>query len=413
MKTRIEWDSMGPVRVPAHCYYGAQTERALENFRVGVGIDRFPRELIRAMGIVKKAATLANKELGVLDGQIADLIVHATEEVIAGKWDDHFPLPVWQTGSGTQANMNANEVIANRANELAGGTLGHKHPVHPNDHVNCGQSSNDTFPTAMHIAAAETIHGLLLPALAELQRTFAAKVTAFSQIQTVGRTHLQDDEPLTLGQEFSGYDTQLQEGLRRSRLCLPPLYRLALGGTAVGTGLNTVIGFAEKAAKHIAHLTGLPFISAPNKFESISAHDALVETSGNLRTIAVSLMKIANDIRWAASGPRGGLGDILMPGNDLVSSIMPGKTNPVHCEVLMMVCMQVMGNDLVITLAGASGNLQLNVFRPVIIYNLLNSVRLLAEACRDFNTRCAMGIEANLQQLKLQASSSTGVSGQG
>jgi fumarate hydratase class II len=398
MSTRLESDSMGKIEVPANRYWGAQTQRSLENFRIGG--DRFTREMIRALGVVKKAAALVNEEQGVLDEKIAALIARAADEVIEGRWDEHFPLVVWQTGSGTQTNMNANEVIANRAIELAGGEIGSKKPVHPNDHVNRSQSSNDVFPTAMHIAAAEALTHQLLPALKELTATFDQKVEEFKDIIKIGRTHLQDATPLTLGQEFSGYAAQLHESIRRVEAALGPLYNLALGGTAVGTGLNAQAGFAEQAAARIAALTGLPFVSAPNKFEALSAHDALVEAHGQLRTVAASLMKIANDIRWLASGPRCGIGEIRIPENEPGSSIMPGKVNPTQCEALTMVCVQVMGNDAAIGFAGSQGNFQLNVYKPVIIHNFLHSTRLLANACQSFNEHCATGIEPNRERLE-------------
>jgi len=398
MSTRIEADSMGQIEVPADRFYGAQTQRSLQNFRIGE--DRFTREMIRALGIVKKASALVNEELGTLDGEIAALIVRAADEVIEGKWDDHFPLVVWQTGSGTQTNMNANEVIANRAIEMAGGKLGSQDPVHPNDHVNRGQSSNDVFPTVMHVAAVEAITTRLLPALKELEATFDKKAAAFKDIIKIGRTHLQDATPLTLGQEFSGHAAQLHEGIRRVEAALEPLYRLALGGTAVGTGLNAHPDFAEKVAAKIAEFAGKPFVTAPNKFEALSAHDALVEASGQLKTVAASLMKIANDVRWLASGPRCGIGEIRIPENEPGSSIMPGKVNPTQCEALTMVCTQVMGNDAAVGFAGASGHFQLNVFKPVIIHNVLHSVRLLADACRSFNENCAVGIEPDRERIQ-------------
>ncbi|MFA6108414.1 MAG: class II fumarate hydratase [Candidatus Latescibacterota bacterium] len=391
METRLETDSMGPVEVPAARYYGAQTQRSLHHFRIGE--DRFPRELIRALGQIKKASALVNLELGLLDAERAGLIARAADEVISGQLDAEFPLVVWQTGSGTQTNMNANEVISNRAIELAGGQRGSKKPVHPNDHVNCSQSSNDAFPTAMHLAAVEALTAQLLPALSALAATFDAKASAFADLVKIGRTHLQDATPITLGQELSGHAAQLHEGIRRMGAALPPLYRLALGGTAVGTGLNTHPEFAERVAARIADLTGRPFVTAPNKFEALSAHDALVEAHGHLRTLAVSLMKIANDVRWLASGPRCGIGEIRIPENEPGSSIMPGKVNPTQCEALTMVCVQVMGNDVAVGLAGSQGNFQLNVFKPVIIHNVLHSIRLLADACRSFDEHCASGLE--------------------
>jgi len=384
---------MGPIEVPQDRYYGAQTARALIHFQIGT--ERMPRELIWAMGILKKAAALTNKELGVLPVEKADLIVRAADEVIAGKLDDHFPLVVWQTGSGTQTNMNANEVISNHAIEMAGGVMGSKKPIHPNDDVNYGQSSNDTFPTAMHIAALREIRQRLIPMVVRLRDTLAHKAEAFKNIIKIGRTHLMDATPLTLGQEFSGYATQLTHGLKRLDNCLPHLGELALGGTAVGTGLNTHPEFAVKVAAKIAELTDLPFRTAENKFEALAAHDAIVEASGALKTLACSLMKIANDIRWLASGPRSGIGEITIPENEPGSSIMPGKVNPTQSEALTMVAAQVLGNDTAISIGGASGNFELNVFKPLMIYNLLQSIRLLADACDMFNQHCAVGIEAN------------------
>ena len=398
MDVRIETDSMGEVEVPADRYYGAQTQRSLQNFRIGG--DRFTREMIKALGTVKKAAALVNKDLGALDGELADLISRAADEVIEGTWDEHFPLVVWQTGSGTQSNMNVNEVISNRAIDMSGGKLGSKDPVHPNDHVNRGQSSNDVFPTAMHVAAVDAVSSQLIPALETLASTFEAKFAAFSDVIKIGRTHLQDATPLTLGQEMSGHCTQLREGIRRATAALGPLYALALGGTAVGTGLNAHPAFADKVAAQIAALTGHPFVSAPNKFEALSAHDALVEASGHLKTIAASLMKIANDVRWLASGPRCGIGELRIPENEPGSSIMPGKVNPTQCEAMTMVCTQVMGNDAAVGFAGASGNFQLNVFKPVIIHNVLHSTRLLADACLSFDENCAVGIEPNRERIQ-------------
>ena len=393
MGNRIETDTMGEIEVPDDRYYGAQTARSLMNFKIGG--DRFPREMIRALGILKKAAALANRELGTLSEEKADLIVRAADEVIEGKLDEHFPLVVWQTGSGTQTNMNSNEVISNRAIELAGGVIGSKDPIHPNDDVNQAQSSNDTFPTAMHIAAAERINSHLIPEAGRLQKTLAGKAAAFSDIIKIGRTHLMDAVPLTLGQEFSGYAQQLENDIERVRGTLGGLYELALGGTAVGTGLNTHPEFAEKGAAQIARLTGLPFCSAPNKFEALAAHDAVVFASGAVRTLAGALMKLANDIRWLASGPRSGIGELIIPANEPGSSIMPGKVNPTQCEAMTMVCAQVIGNDVVVGVGGASGNFELNVFKPVMIFNLLNSIRLLADACASFDEHCAVGIEPN------------------
>ena len=397
MKVRIESDSMGEIEVPADRYWGAQTQRSLQNFRIG--FDHFTREMIRALGVVKKASAQANEELGTLESDIAALITAAAAEVVDGTLDDHFPLVVWQTGSGTQSNMNANEVISNRAIEMAGGEIGSKAPVHPNDHVNRGQSSNDVFPTAMHVAAADAIENQLLGALGELAATFEAKSAAFDEVIKIGRTHLQDATPLTLGQELSGHAHQLREGIRRATQALGPLYRLALGGTAVGTGLNAHPDFAVTAARHIAGITGQPFATAPNKFESLAAHDAVVEASGMLRTIAGSLMKIANDIRWLASGPRCGIGEIRIPENEPGSSIMPGKVNPTQCEALTMVCVQVMGNDAAVGFAGSQGNFELNVYKPVMIHNLLHSARLLTDAVRSFDEHCAAGIEANRERI--------------
>ncbi len=393
MGYRIETDTMGEIEVPEDKYYGAHTARSLMNFKIGS--DRFPREMIRALGILKKAAALTNQELGTLPAEKADLIVRAADEVIEGKLDEHFPLVVWQTGSGTQTNMNSNEVIANRAIEMASGEMGSKKPVHPNDDVNKAQSSNDTFPTAMHIAAGEQIKGRLIPQVSRLQKTLAAKADAFQDIIKIGRTHLMDAVPLTLGQEFSGYAAQLENGIARVESTLDGIYELALGGTAVGTGLNTHPEFADKAAAHIAQMTGLPFRSAPNKFEALAAHDAVVFASGALKTLAAALMKIASDVRLLASGPRCGIGELRLPENEPGSSIMPGKVNPTQCEAMTMVCAQVMGNDVAVNIGGLSGHFELNVFKPVMIFNLLNSVRLLADACASFDENCAVGIEPN------------------
>ena len=398
MDFRIETDSMGEIQVPANKYYGAQTARSLMNFKIGG--ERFPRELIKALGILKKAAALTNKELGILPADKADLIVKASNEVIDGKLDEHFPLVVWQTGSGTQTNMNANEVISNRAIELSGGVMGSKKPIHPNDDVNKAQSSNDTFPTAMHIAAVEEIHRRLIPMVTKLRDALAAKSKEFKDIIKIGRTHLMDATPLTLGQEFSGYTQQLTNGLERINGCIPRLYELALGGTAVGTGLNTHPDFAVKSAAKIASITGLPFITARNKFEALATHDALVELSGVLKTIAASLMKIANDIRWLGSGPRSGIGELNLPENEPGSSIMPGKVNPTQCEAMTMVCAQVFGNDVAVNFGGAMGNFELNVFKPVIIYNVLQSIKLLADSCESFTDHCVVGIEANKTNIK-------------
>ena len=397
MEFRTESDTMGQMQVPADRYYGAQTARSLMNFKIGG--ERFPREVIYALGILKKAAALVNRELGTLPADKADLIVRAADEVIAGQLDDHFPLVVWQTGSGTQTNMNTNEVIANRAIELAGGKLGSKDPIHPNDHVNRAQSSNDTFPTAMHIAAVRQIHDRLIPMVTRLRDALAAKAKAFQDIAKIGRTHLMDATPLTLGDEFSGYTQQLTNGLARIAGCLPRLCELALGGTAVGTGLNTHPEFAARGAAKIAQLTGLPFTSAPSTFEALAAHDAVVEASGVMKTLACSLMKIANDIRWLGSGPRCGLGEIALPANEPGSSIMPGKVNPTQAEAMTMVCCQVIGNDTAINVAGASGNFELNVYKPVMIHNLLQSIRLLADACESFADHCVVGIEPNHERI--------------
>ena len=398
METRTETDSMGEIEVPANCYYGAQTARSLIHFDIGT--ETMPRELIRGMGILKKASALVNAELGLMPENIKDLIAKAADEVIDGKLDEHFPLRVWQTGSGTQSNMNSNEVIANRGIEMAGGVIGSKDPVHPNDHVNMGQSSNDTFPTAMHIAAVERIRDSLIPSLATLSDSFRKKTTEFKDIIKIGRTHLMDATPLTLGQEFSGYTTQLEYALDRINGCMPRMYQIALGGTAVGTGLNSHRDFPVKVAKQIADITGCPFVTAPNKFESLAAHDAIVETSGVLKTIACSLMKIANDIRWLGSGPRCGIGEITLPANEPGSSIMPGKVNPTQSEAMTMVAAQVIGNDTAINVGGLSGHFELNVFKPVMIYNLLQSIRLLADSCRSFNDHCVVGIEPNKVQIE-------------
>ncbi len=397
VKTRTETDSMGAIEVPADRYYGAQTARSLIHFKIGD--DTMPRELIRAMGTLKKAAALVNRDLGKLSEEKCRLIVKATDEVIEGKLDDHFPLRIWQTGSGTQSNMNANEVISNRAIELAGGEMGSKKPVHPNDDVNMSQSSNDTFPTAMSIAAATEVHEKLIPAVTRLRDALDRKRQEFADIVKIGRTHLQDATPLTLGQEFSGYVALLDADLERLRMVLPGLRSLAIGGTAVGTGLNAHPEFAERAAHKIAELTGQPFTSNPNKFAALSAHDEVVMASGALKTLAASLMKIANDIRWLASGPRCGLGEISIPENEPGSSIMPGKVNPTQSEAMTMVCVQVMGNDAAIGFAGSMGNFELNVFKPVMIFNLLNSIRLLGDACRSFVEHCVSGIEPNRERI--------------
>ncbi|HAT1659720.1 TPA: class II fumarate hydratase [Legionella pneumophila] len=392
-KTRIETDSMGEIEVPSDKYWGAQTERSLHHFNIGK--DIMPREVTHAFGILKKAAALTNLELGKLPKDKADLIVQAAEEVSKGLLDEHFPLHVWQTGSGTQSNMNANEVISNRAIELAGGTMGSKSPIHPNDHVNMSQSSNDTFPTAMHIAAALAFNGKLLPAVRNLRDVFAAKMDVFKDIIKIGRTHLQDAVPLTLGQEFSGYVAQLDACIHRLEEVLPELYELAAGGTAVGTGLNTHPQFAVKVAEHIAKITKLPFVTAPNKFAALASHEALVHAHGAMKTLACALMKIANDIRWLASGPRCGIGELIIPENEPGSSIMPGKVNPTQCEAMTMVCAQVLGNDTAVGIADSQGNFELNVFKPVIIFNVLHSLNLLADSCHSFQEFCAEGIEPN------------------
>jgi fumarate hydratase class II len=383
---------MGEIEVRGDRYWGAQTERSLHHFNIGG--DVMPREMIRALGLLKKAAALVNEELGKLSAEKARLIVRAADEVIEGKLDEHFPLRVWQTGSGTQTNMNANEVISNRAIELAGGEMGSKKPVHPNDDVNMSQSSNDTFPTAMHIAAAEQMQKLL-PEVRSLRDAIDAKAKEFADVVKVGRTHLQDATPLTVGQEFSGWASLLERDIERLEMALPGLYDLAIGGTAVGTGLNSHPEFAERAASKIAELTGLPFKSHPNKFAALSAHDELVFASGALKTLACSLMKIANDVRWLASGPRAGIGELVLPENEPGSSIMPGKVNPTQSEALTMVAVQVLGNDATIGFAGSQGNFELNVFNPVMIHNLLHSIRLLKDACRGFVEFCVSGIELN------------------
>ena len=390
-ETRTETDSMGAVQVPADRYWGAQTQRSLQNFRIGG--ERMPEALIRAFGVQKMAAARANMALGELDPKLGEAIVRAAQEVADGKLLDQFPLVVWQTGSGTQTNMNANEVIANRANELLGAPLGEKRPVHPNDHVNRGQSSNDSFPTAMHIAAATEIAARLLPALDRLRDALAAKEAAFADIVKIGRTHLQDATPLTLGQEFSAWVQQVANGRARIEAALPRLHLLAQGGTAVGTGLNSRAGFDAAFAKEAAAIAGLPFAPAPNKFEALAAHDAMVEMSGALNVLATALMKIANDLRLLASGPRCGLGELHLPENEPGSSIMPGKVNPTQAEAMTMVCCQVIGNHMAITVANTHGHLQLNVFKPVIVYNLLQSIRLLADACDSFTENCVVGIE--------------------
>ena len=397
MRYRKEKDSMGELNVPENRYYGAQTQRSLNNFKIGD--ERFHRELIRSYGILKKAAATVNESAGKLNGKLANAIRNAADEVIDGKLDDHFPLVVWQTGSGTQSNMNFNEVIANRAIEILGGELGSKDPVHPNDHVNMGQSTNDTFPTAINIAAVEGVTNQLIPELTHLRDSLQKKADAFDNIIKLGRTHLQDATPLSLGQEFSGYASALTHGLSRLEKTLDHCYELAMGGTAVGTGINTFEGYAEAAAQEIANITGLPFQTAENKFEALGGQDCIVALSGALKTIASSLFKIANDIRWLASGPRSGIGEILIPENEPGSSIMPGKVNPTQCEAMTMVCTQVMGNDATITVAGASGNFELNVYRPVIAYNIIQSIRLLTDACSSFREHCVDGIEANAERI--------------
>jgi fumarate hydratase class II len=395
---RTETDTFGPIEVEAHRYWGAQAERSLGNFKIGW--ERQPQPIVRALGIVKRAAAETNMALGRLDKRLGKAIVAAAQEVIDGKLDDHFPLVVWQTGSGTQSNMNANEVISNRAIEMMGGVMGSKKPVHPNDHVNMSQSSNDTYPTAMHIACTEQIAHELLPALRHLHGALKAKQKAFAKIIKIGRTHTQDATPLTLGQEFSGYVTQVANGIKRIEMSLPMLMQLAQGGTAVGTGLNAPVGFAEGVAERIAAITGLPFTSAPNKFEALAAHDAMVFSHGAINTVAVSLFKIANDIRFLGSGPRSGLGELQLPENEPGSSIMPGKVNPTQVEALTQVCVQVFGNHAAITFAGSQGHFQLNVFNPVMAYNFLQSVRLLADAAVSFTDNCVVGIEARTDNIK-------------
>jgi fumarate hydratase class II len=398
---RTETDSFGPIEVEATRYWGAQTQRSIHHFSIGwPGADRMPSEVVHAMGILKAAAAQANMELGVLDGAIGTPIVAAAEEVASGMLDDHFPLFVWQTGSGTQTNMNANEVIANRAIELLGGELGSKTPVHPNDHVNLSQSSNDAFPTAMHVAGATAIVQRLLPNVRALRDALDAKATEFADLVKIGRTHLQDAVPLTLGQEFSGYAAQLDADVDRIEGALPGLYELAIGGTAVGTGLNAPEGFGELCAAQIAAITGLPFVQAPNMFAALAAHDAVVFTSGSLATLAGSLMKIANDVRWLGSGPRAGIGELRLPENEPGSSIMPGKVNPTQSEAMTMVATQVMGNDTTIKIAGSQGNFELNVFNPVMIRNLLHSTVLLADACRTFREFCIEGLEADRERIE-------------
>ncbi|NCY02987.1 MAG: class II fumarate hydratase [Planctomycetia bacterium] len=397
---RIESDSMGEVRVPADRYWGAQTERSRDNFRIGVDRFQWGRAVKRSLGNLKKCAALANGELGQLPAETVGLIVRAADEVIAGTLDDHFPLVVFQTGSGTQSNMNANEVISNRAIEIAGGVMGSKKPVHPNDDVNRGQSSNDTFPTAMHIAAVETIHDRLLPAVRRLRDVFLELERRHADLVKIGRTHLQDATPITLGQEISSWRAQLDDRLAGIERALPGLYELAIGGTAVGTGLNAHPRFGDVAAAHIARETGHPFVSAANKFAALSAHDALVEVSAAERGLAMALLKIANDIRWLASGPRCGIGEIAIPENEPGSSIMPGKVNPTQCEALTMVCAQVFGNDAAVAFAGSQGNFQLNVYKPVMIHNVLESADLIADACDSMRVHCATGIVPNLPRIR-------------
>ena len=398
MSTRTERDSIGPVEVPSDSYYGAQTQRSYENFKIGV--ERFPREFIRAYGLIKKAAASANHKLGSLDAPLLSAIHKAADEVIDGKLDDHFPLVVWQTGSGTQTNMNFNEVIANRAIEIMDGEIGSKNPVHPNDHVNMSQSTNDTFPTAINIAACETVHHQLIPAMTTLRDSLGQKADAFDSIIKLGRTHLQDATPISLGQEFSGYVSAIEHGIKRLENSLENCYELAMGGTAVGTGINSLEGFADAAADEISNLTGLNFRTADNKFEALGGQDCIVELSGTLKVVAGSLFKIANDIRWLASGPRSGIGELTLPANEPGSSIMPGKVNPTQCEAMTMLCTQVMGNDVTIGFAGASGNFELNVYRPVLAYNILQSIRLLSDGCRSFTKHAVVGIEPNQERIE-------------
>src|SRR3982075_1488491 len=396
-KARIESDSMGQIEVPAHVYWGAQTQRSLLHFNIGR--DVMPPELIRAFGILKKACALVNQDLGKLPADKAKLIAQAADEVIAGKLDDQFPLRIWQTGSGTQTNMNVNEVISNRAIELAGGEMGSKSPIHPNDHVNMSQSSNDRFPAAMHIAAAERVKNALIPAIKSVHDAIEAKAQEFKDVVKIGRTHLQDAVPLTFGQEFGGWASLLERDIKRLEQVLEGLYDLAIGGTAVGTGLNAHPEFAERAAKRIAELTGLPFRSHPNKFAALSAHDEIVFAQGAMETLAASFMKISNDIRWLASGPRCGLGELIIPENEPGSSIMPGKVNPTQCEAMTMVCVQVMGNDAAIAMAGSQGNFELNVFKPLIIHDFLHSTRLLTDACRSFTDYLVVGLEIDRERI--------------
>lgn len=398
MENRIEKDSFGEVKIPIDRYYGVNTQRSMDNF--AIGCEKMPIAVIYAMALIKKAASLVNVQLQLLPEKKGKVIAQVCDEILAGKWDDHFPLLVWQTGSGTQTNMNVNEVIANRGSEI----LGEK--IHPNDDVNCSQSSNDTFPTAMHIAASLAIYKQLIPNVTLLRETLDKKAKAFDSIIKMGRTHLMDAAPLTLGQEFSGYVSQIDHGLATIENALPHLGELAIGGTAVGTGLNTHPEYSQMMADKISELTGYPFVSAPNKFEALAANDAIVEMSGSLRRLACSLMKIANDIRWLASGPRSGIGEITLPANEAGSSIMPGKVNPTQCEAMAMVSVQVMGNDVAIGIAGSQGNFELNVYKPVMIYNLLQSIRLIADTCKSFNNKCAIGIEPNLTRIKHNLDSS-------
>ncbi|MEO0772005.1 MAG: class II fumarate hydratase [Pseudomonadota bacterium] len=398
MTTRTETDSFGPLEVPADKYWGAQTQRSILNFPIGW--ERQPVAVVRALGVIKKACAMANKDQGTLDARLADAIIDAAGEVIDGKLDDNFPLVVWQTGSGTQSNMNANEVIANRAIEMLGGTMGLKDPVHPNDHCNMGQSSNDTFPTAMHISTAMTARDVLLPGLSKLLAGLKAKVEAFDGIIKIGRTHTQDATPLTLSQEFSGYAHQVEMGIARVEAALGRIYELAQGGTAVGTGLNTRVGWDAKVAANMAEITGLPFVTAPNKFEALAAHDAMVEMSGALKTVAASLFKIANDIRFLGSGPRCGLGELVLPENEPGSSIMPGKVNPTQCEALTQVCAHVMGNDAAVGFAGSQGHFELNVFKPMMAYNVLQSMQLLGDAASAFTDNLIDGLDANRDRIE-------------
>jgi fumarate hydratase class II len=397
MGTRTETDSFGPIEVDDDHYWGAQTQRSLQHFAIGA--EKMPIEIVHALATIKQAAATVNRDLGLLPDEIATLIVNAAEQVIEGELDDEFPLSVWQTGSGTQTNMNVNEVIAARANELATGKRGGKSPVHPNDHVNMSQSSNDAFPTAMHLAAVASVEEVLLPAVKQLRGSLDLKAHAFANVIKIGRTHLQDATPLTLGQEMSGWVAQLDAGLTAIRAALPAVHELALGGTAVGTGLNTHPEYATRVAQQIALLTGRPFVTAPNKFQALASHDALLNLHGTLRTLAASLIKIANDIRWLASGPRSGIGELTIPENEPGSSIMPGKVNPTQCEAITMVCAQVIGNDVAISIGGASGNFELNVFKPLIAHAALQSMRLLADACESFDEHLARGIEPNRAEI--------------